>query len=94
MNSVQFRSFYSGGDGYSRDITQMIFEVNQTVNVFQDACPDGLEGCTCHTDALMKETICSLVQCPSEPLCSSMVDPCSSHWGKISLFVPKKSLKS
>ena len=71
MNSVQFRSLYSGGAGFSRDISQMIFQVNQTVNIFQDACPHSLEGCTCHTDALAKETICSFQQCPPQPLCSS-----------------------
>ena len=71
MNSVQFRSFYTGGDGYSSDISRMIFQVNQTVDIYQDACPDGLEGCTCHEESSVKKTICSFQRCPAQPLCSS-----------------------
>lgn len=71
MNSVQFRSLYSGGGGFSRDISQMMFQVNQTVNILQDSCPHSLEGCTCHRDAMVKKTICSFQHCPPQPLCSS-----------------------
>ena len=71
MNSVQFRALISGGGGIPQKISKLMFEVNETVEIHQDSCPQSIEGCSCHRDEKAKSTICALQKCQPAK-CSSM----------------------
>lgn len=39
IGSEKFRSIYSGGDGIEAEVGKMLIQVNQSVTVRQDDCP-------------------------------------------------------
>jgi hypothetical protein len=72
LNSAGFRAIYSGGDGYSAYVGQLMFQVNETLTVNEQRCPQDTEGCICGRDAKVEKTICAMpgARCPYQPLCS------------------------
>ena len=72
IDSAGFRSIYSGGDGYSKKIGKMMIQMNESLTVFEDNCPNGNEGCVCGRDEREAKTICSMKggSCSDYPKCS------------------------
>lgn len=75
IGSEKFRSIYSGGDGIEAEVGKMLIQVNQSVTVRQDDCPQSNEGCSCGRKPDEGRRICSLVECPYPALCSSPLKP-------------------